>query len=188
MLRLRQRGFSLIEVLVSMVILAFGLLALAGLVVKSQASEFDAYQRAQGGVLLEDMVERINGNRANAAAYVTATPLGTGENQWTSCLTLPIGATRDQCEWSKALQGAAETRSAVQIGAMIGARGCIEQVQASNTNPGLCAAGIYRISIVWQGQTATTAPSLACGRNLYTDDRTRRALATLVQIGVPDCS
>jgi len=188
MLRLRQRGFSLVEVLVAMLILAFGLLALAGLVARSHASEFDAYQRAQGAVLLTDMVERINANRANAAAYVTATPLGTGENQWISCLLLPIGATRDQCEWSKALQGTGETRAAVQIGAMIGARGCIELVQASNTNPGLCAAGIYRISVVWQGQTATTAPALACGQNLYTDDRTRRALATLVEIGVPDCS
>jgi len=186
--RLRHVGFSLIEVLVAVIILAFGLLALAGLIAKSHTSEYDAYQRAQAAVLLDDMVERINANRANAASYVTAAALGTGETTWTSCLTLPVGATRDQCEWSKALQGRGEAQGATQTGAMIGARGCVEQIQASNSTTGFCAAGIYRVSVVWQGQTVTTAPALICGQNLYTDDRMRRALAALVQIGVPDCT
>ena len=188
MLRSHQRGFSLVEVLVAMVILAFGLLALAGLVAKSHSSEFDAYQRAQAAVLLTDMVERINGNRANAAAYVTAAPLGTGESTWPNCVGLAVGVALDQCQWSKELQGASETRGGASIGAMYSARGCIEQLQARNTTSGACAAGIYRVSIVWQGQTATVAPALACGANLYTDDRTRRALATVVQIGTPDCT
>jgi type IV pilus assembly protein PilV len=183
-----QRGVSLIEVLVTVIILAFGLLALAGLVVKSHASEFDAYQRAQAAVLLTDMAERINANRANAASYVTTTPLGTGEAVWTTCTTLAVGATRDQCQWSKALQGSAESNANGNTGAMVGARGCIEVVQTANTTPGSCAAGIYRVSIVWQGQSLTTAPSLACGQNLYGNDKLRRALATLVEIGTPDCS
>ncbi len=185
----RQRGAGLIEVLVTILITAFGLLALAGLVAKSTASEFDSYQRAQASVLLTDMVERINANRANAATYVTTTPLGTGETTWTSCSGLPIGMTRDQCEWSKALQGAAEsTTASSKAGAMVGARGCVELVQAANVTPGFCTAGIYSVSVVWQGQSATTAPALACGQNLYGDDKLRRALATLVEIGTPDCS
>jgi type IV pilus assembly protein PilV len=179
---------GLIEVLVTILITAFGLLALAGLVVKSTASEFDSYQRAQASVLLTDMVERMNANRANAAAYITTTPLGTGETTWTSCTALPTGTARDQCEWSKALQGASESKASGNAGAMVGARGCIELVQATNVTPGFCTAGIYRVSVVWQGQSATTAPALACGQNQYGDDRLRRALATLVEIGTPDCS
>jgi type IV pilus assembly protein PilV len=183
-----QRGVGLIEVLVTILITAFGLLALAGLVAKSTTSEFDSYQRAQASVLLTDMVERINANRISAAAYVTTTPLGTGESTWTSCNSLPTGTTRDQCEWSKALQGSGESNASGKTGAMSGARGCVELVQPTNVTPGLCAAGIYRVSVVWQGQSATAAPSLACGKNLYGDDRLRRALATLVEIGTPDCS
>lgn len=186
----QQRGVGLIEVLVTLLITAFGLLALAGLVVKSQASEFDSYQRAQASVLLTDMVERINANRANAASYVTTTPLGTGQTLWTSpCSGLATGTNRDQCEWSNALQGAAEsTTNGNAAGAMIAARGCVELVQAVNVAPGFCTAGIYRVSVVWQGQGTTSAPALACGKNLYGDDRLRRALATLVEIGTPDCS
>ena len=185
-----QRGVGLIEVLVTILITAFGLLALAGLIAKSTTSEFDSYQRAQAAVLLTDMVERINANRANAANYVTSTPLGTGQTTWatTPCTGLATGTNRDQCEWSSALQGAAESNAGGKTGAMIGARGCIEQVQAANVTPGSCTAGIYRVSVVWQGQSATSAPALACGQNQYGDDRLRRALATLVEIGTPDCS
>jgi type IV pilus assembly protein PilV len=180
---------GLIEVLVTVLITAFGLLAIAGLVAKSTTSEFDSYQRAQASVLLTDMVERINANRANAAAYVTASPLGTGATISTSCNSMATGTARDQCEWNNELQGAGEsTASGKAAGAMVGARGCVELVQAANTTPGFCAAGIYRVSVVWQGQSATVAPALACGQNLYGDDRLRRALATLVEIGTPDCS
>ena len=184
-----QRGAGLIEVLVTLLITSFGLLALAGLVAKSTASEFDSYQRAQAAVLLTDMVERINANRANASGYVTTTPLGTGQTQYTSCTGLATGTNRDQCEWSNALQGANEaTSSSAKAGAMVGARGCVELVQAANVAAGACTAGIYRVTVVWQGQSATSAPALACGQNLYGDDRLRRALATLVEIGTPDCS
>jgi type IV pilus assembly protein PilV len=183
-----QHGVGLIEVLVTILITAFGLLALAGLVAKSTTSEFDSYQRAQASVLLTDMVERINANRANAANYVTTTPLGTGATTATSCNTLVPGTARDQCEWNQALQGAGESTTSGKAGAMVGARGCVELVQAANTTPGACAAGIYRVSVVWQGQSATAAPALACGQNLYGDDRLRRALATLVEIGTPDCT
>ena len=42
----RQEGFSMIEVLVTMVILMLGLLGLAGLMIASQRAEVEAYQRA----------------------------------------------------------------------------------------------------------------------------------------------
>jgi type IV pilus modification protein PilV len=66
-----QAGTSLIEVLVTIVILAIGLLGLAGLQSRLQVSEMESYQRAQALVLLNDMVGRIEANRTNAASYVT---------------------------------------------------------------------------------------------------------------------
>jgi type IV pilus assembly protein PilV len=73
-----QRGTSMIEVLVTIVILTFGLLGLVGLQTKLQVSEMEAYQRAQALILLEDMANRIASNRNFAATYVTGAnaPLG----------------------------------------------------------------------------------------------------------------
>ena len=106
-----MRGVSLIEVLVTMVILAVGLLGLAGLQIRLQSSELESYQRTQALILLEDMTNRISTNRANAAAYVTtaANPLGIGDSQPISCSG--NGQSYDVCQWSNALKGAAEQSS-----------------------------------------------------------------------------
>jgi type IV pilus assembly protein PilV len=183
-----QRGLTLIEVLVALVICAFGVLGLAGLQGRAQQAEMEGYQRAQAVVLLSDMVERININSSNAASYVTgtSTPLGTGDSQPASCTSL-TGVARDKCDWSRELKGAAEINaSGGSIGAMIGARGCIEQVQAPNPAAGVCQPGIYRASISWQGLNPSASSSLACGQNLY--GGTRRIIATQVSVGVTTCS
>ena len=56
-----------------------GLLGVAGLQSRMQVAEVEAYQRTQAIVLLQDMVDRINANRVNAASYATGSvTLGTG--------------------------------------------------------------------------------------------------------------
>ena len=61
-----QYGATMIEVLITIVILAFGLLGLVGLQAKVQLADFESYQRAQAVVLLSDMVDRINANPGTA--------------------------------------------------------------------------------------------------------------------------
>ncbi|MDH5552280.1 MAG: type IV pilus modification protein PilV, partial [Nitrosomonas sp.] len=105
------RGVSLIEVLITIVILAIGLLGLAGLQVRLQTSEIESYQRTHALILLEDMANRVSANRNNAAAYDTAgAPLGTGDGQPNACAG--NGQAFDACQWSNALKGASEQSSA----------------------------------------------------------------------------
>lgn len=66
----RNAGFSLIEVLVTILILMVGLLGLAGLQGRAVTSQMEAYQRSQALILMKDMADRINANRKNAASYV----------------------------------------------------------------------------------------------------------------------
>ena len=61
-----------------MVILLVGLLGLAALMTSSQKAESESYQRAQALLLLQDMVERINANRAVAACYAITTDPSAG--------------------------------------------------------------------------------------------------------------
>src|SRR6266702_2585014 len=117
-----QRGTSLIEVLVTMVILAFGLLGAAGLQARLQLADMEAYQRSQALILVDDIASRIATNRANAAAYVTTAgnPLGTG---MVCPTTVSSRQQIDAAQWCNALLGAAEVAGAGKTGAMLGARG-----------------------------------------------------------------
>jgi len=107
----QSRGTSLIEVLVTLVILAVGLLGVAGLQSKMGVAEVESYQREQALLTLTDMVNRIYGNSAQAASYVTATPLGTGDSQPATCAGIAAGPALDQCQWSQLLKGTSEQTS-----------------------------------------------------------------------------
>lgn len=175
-------GFSLLEVLITIVILSFGLLGVAGLQSRYLAAEMESFQRSQALILVNDIASRLAGNRFDASTvtdppYVTASPLGTGDAPATPCPATPIYA-RDKCEWSKSLLGAAE-KSVVgtvttNLGAMVGARGCVELLD--DTPP------TYRVSVAWQGLTATKAPDLPCGKDAYGDDAFRRVVSYRVVI------
>jgi type IV pilus assembly protein PilV len=183
----RQRGSTLIEVLVTVVLLAFGLLGVAVFQSKSQVGSVESYQRAQAVILLEDMSARLQANSANAADYV-ATDIGTGDTRPEDCSGEAAGAARDLCEWSNLLKGAAETdASDKKIGGMIGALGCIEQTQAPNPAKGVCTPGQYRVSVAWQGLHETIAPSLTCGKDKYGTDTNRRVISVQVTSPLLTC-
>lgn len=168
-------GFTMLEVLVTIIILTMGLLGLAGLQARMQVAEIEAYQRSQAILVVQDIVSRINANRKNAAAYVTASPLGEG-NTVQSCAGM-TGAALDTCEWGNMLLGAAETSGTQKVGAMIGARGCI-------TNPVTTMPRQIGVAVVWQGLTPTATPtSTTCGAGLYGNEATRRAMVATIVIG-----
>lgn len=184
-----SRGFSLLEVLITILVISFGLLALATLQTKLQTTQMEAYQRAQALVIMQTMIDKINVNYVSAADYVTGleSPLGTGDDQPSSCADLSVGVNRDKCEWSLLLKGAAEKISDANVGAMIGARGCIDRVQQLNTASGVCVPAIYRVSVTWQGMNKTTAPSIGCGSGAFGDSGLQRLISTQVTIGLLNC-
>lgn len=63
----RLRGFTLIEVMIALVILAVGLLGMASLMARSQKSNESAYARSQATMLAYDFVERMRSNLVDPA-------------------------------------------------------------------------------------------------------------------------
>ena len=184
-----QAGTTMLEGLITLVILAFGLLGLAGLHLKIQTLDMEAYQRVQAILLLKDMVERIKANSASAADYVKAPNTYYGTDDTPVCPGASLSE-KDKCEWSNALQGAAESSSGTKVGAMIDARGCVEEIQAPDPTSGICLPGTYRVTVAWQGLFATSAPSLSCGSGKYgvpVNEAVRRAIANTIVIGLPTC-
>ena len=74
----QQKGFSLIEVLVTMVIISFGLLGIAGVIVNSMKNNQSSYARTQASVLANDIIDRMRANRitAETAPYAYNLALG----------------------------------------------------------------------------------------------------------------
>ena len=167
-------GFSMIEVLITIVILMFGLLALAGLQGRAVTAQMESYQRSQALILLKDMADRISSNRKNAASYVTAA-VGTGATCPAAGATT---ASKDLNEWCNALLGAAEVQGTSNIGAMIGARGCITQTVAPTTG----VASQYLVAVAWQGLNSTATSTITCGQNQYGNEGLRRLVAIPVNI------
>ena len=169
-----QSGVAMIEVLASLLVAAFGVVALAGLQSRAASVELEANQRAQAMVLLQDMAERLSANRRNAAAYVVAgVDLGVPDTSGQDCSAIVNDlALQDRCEWSARLRGAGVALGTRNIGAMIGARGCIESPQPA----------AYVITVAWQGDRPSAAPVAACGQGAYGADTLRRTVSTVVQV------
>jgi type IV pilus assembly protein PilV len=168
-----------------MVILAIGLLALAGLQARLHVLQIESYQRAQALILLGDMANRLTNNRYDAASYVTVDPLGTGN----PCPVAPANRQEaDAVEWCNDLIGAGEELGGGNVGTLVGGRGCVEGIADSDGD------GIddeFMITVAWQGLAPVSAPpaSVSCGADEYDDagtpcddDLCRRVVTTVVRI------
>jgi len=174
-----QTGMMLIEALVSLVIAAIALLGTVTLMAKSTRGEMESYQRVQALTLVQDMASRINANRQVASCYSNgATGLSTTTSPMPTCATgsaVQIAtANADLAAWKNALLGSSEVSGSSKVGAMIGAVGCVTQVDATNQ--------IYQVSVAWQGLMATAKPTLTCGKTSIGDNSLRRVISVQIQI------
>jgi type IV pilus assembly protein PilV len=168
-----QGGVGLLEVLITLLLLSIGLLGMASLQARAQQAEMESYQRAQALILLEDMANRMNANRTWRNCYLG--DVGQGSSSYV--VGCNVRSDADLQAWENLLDGAAESLAGNQIGAMIGARGCIEALDASGNH--------FEISVAWQGLAPTASSANTCGQGQYgTDDALRRVVSRTVRFAV----
>ncbi|MES2951953.1 MAG: type IV pilus modification protein PilV [Pseudomonadota bacterium] len=107
-LRLRVRGISLVEVLVSILLAAIGLLALSGAnVVSIRYSKMSQY-RGTAAMLAADLAERMRTNSVNIVSYAVATDFAAQQSSAPATLdpscesyltTCPSIAATDLANW-----------------------------------------------------------------------------------------
>jgi type IV pilus assembly protein PilV len=194
--RISSRGFSMVEVMVTLIIILVGLLGIAGLQIKAQVSELESYQRAQALILMSDIVDRMNINRLTAPCFIittntnTGTPFigaaGSGHLGTPSCTASTAAYNTQAVEtlsgMDSLLKGAAEVLSGSSVGAMIGARACISY-DASTEMSGSPGTGLYTVIVTWQGMAELLAPvNMNCAVGLYGSEPQRRAVSTTVRM------
>lgn len=130
--RERQSGFSLVEILVTLVVLSLGLLGVLGLQVTGLQRNDGAYLRTQASLYAYDIADRMRANRNNALSGTynllmsDAAPSGTGianvdRAEWFTDLgTLPggdgsINVTNNMAtivvQWNDSRAGGSQTAS-----------------------------------------------------------------------------
>lgn len=170
----RASGFSMIEILVTMVIVAFGLLGLAGFTSRATVMAVEASQRASAAAMLADMGNRMASNKSSAASYVTVGVLGATVQANCPNVTGPASlAARDLCEWNNRLAGAAEAQTSGATSALT-FRGCVSQPSASDP--------VFLVTIAWASTVKGTPPADDCAVDAFGNDAYRRTLRTLVRV------
>ncbi|MEQ1557370.1 MAG: type IV pilus modification protein PilV [Methyloglobulus sp.] len=154
-------GFTLIEVLVAVTIMAVGLLGLAGLQASGIKFNQSAYHRSQATNLAYDLADRIRANSSAAATYInidggnmdylqSPLPIGTAKP---NC-KLIAGCTPQQMAETDINQWRADIFAALPSGCgsvMVGAVGAATKNGCGGTIPAAVAASpdVYTITINW---------------------------------------
>lgn len=107
----KQKGLSLIEVMVTLLVTSVGLLGMAALQARSLQFNHAAYLRSQANILAYDMADRLRLNRDDARANlynisisaakpIPADLVSTDTNEWLSLIegSLPAGDGAVSCQ------------------------------------------------------------------------------------------
>jgi type IV pilus assembly protein PilV len=175
------RGFTLIEVLVTLLLITVSLIGMAGMQLAAKRAGYQAMQRSQAMALAQEALERIRANPGQAAAYHTglgAAALGGGK---LAAPELDCAAAKAECtpaqlalwdrwQWERKLDGMAGG------GGLIEPRACI----VFNAAAGRPNSGQIRIILNWRGPSALSdaiqAGEELCGTDAGGSDAQRQQL------------
>lgn len=102
----KNAGFTLIEVLIAMLVLAVGLLGLAGLQATSLKNNQSSYNRSQATQLAYDLADKMRANVPGVGTYTSGTATATANCLTTTGCSPANMAANDLSEWNSAVSGA----------------------------------------------------------------------------------
>lgn len=159
----KNAGFTLIEVLIAMIVLAVGLLGLAGLQATSLRNNLSAYNRSQATQMAYDLIDRMRANVAGIATYTTGTASAKANcKNITGCSPVEM-ATNDLYEWTCALAGGCENNTPPIAATLPGGQGivCLDSTPNDGTSAAIAncdgAGNTYVIKIWWDDDRSGTA-------------------------------
>ena len=154
-LRSRQRGFTLIEVLIAALVLSVGVLGVAGLQVTALKNLQSSQSFGVAAMLANDIADRMWVNQAQAVANTynhTDAPDTPADCVGGTCTTAEI-ASFDMNDWQQQIVGYTLADTTVIPGLLPAGSGTVAQIGASRS---------YLITLRWDddrsGSTGTTCP------------------------------
>lgn len=130
----RQRGFSLVEVLIALVIMSIGMLGIAGLYVQSLQAGRTSLLRHHAVTLAGDVADRI---RANPTAGVAYAGLGANNN----CVAAGVDCNPAQMAGNDVLLWNQQAGNSLPGGSVV--------ITFTAPDPALGIPPIYQIDVQW---------------------------------------
>jgi len=109
----KASGFTLIEVLITIIVLAIGLLGMAALQSTGLKNNNSAYMRSQATVLAYDMADRMRANSKGTYAAVAVPSAAIANCKTTVGCTVNDMAKNDIYEWDQLMQSILPSSSGV---------------------------------------------------------------------------
>ncbi len=155
----KQRGVSLVEVLVSVVIMSVGILGVAGIQVVSLQQNRSSIFRAEALQLANDILDRLRANRTQNYAGVNFidAPPGIAVCTAAAC-TPPQMRNYDVAQWKCSINSANADGTPFPRCVTLGIAGALPQGQGAivnNGNAALCPVGPTEICTVVRWQDAS---------------------------------
>lgn len=197
-----QRGVSMIEVLITLLVVALGVLAVIALQGLSKRNNVDSISQTIASQLAYDILERMRANSSGPAlsAYFNLAPNNLpgllAAEPTPNCRSAPCAdpvqlARYDIWEWEQQMIGGGETIGGVATGGLVNPTACID-------GPGLGASGLYTVTVAWRSGSqlsqiaAGDAGYVSCGAGAAVDgealygpgDVFRRTLSVSAYIAV----
>lgn len=141
-------GFSMIEVLAAVLVLAVGVLGYAGLQARAMRSTGESYYRSQAMAVAQDLASRMKINSAQLATYTTAT-------NWASVATQP-DLTCLSASCTPAQIASADIADISYEASSVLAKGRV------NVEPCINATSLTCVYVAWAGTAPTTGSSGQC--------------------------
>jgi type IV pilus assembly protein PilV len=151
--RTRQRGLSIVEALVALVVISVGMIGIAALYLSSLQASRSAKLRSQAVQLVGSIADRIRANRDAAAAYDTSKVTPALQDCATKNCTAANLALDDLARWLADLKAAMPGGTAV-TGTVI----VIDRARPNSDN--------YLITVTWREANADTDYSYVLSMNL----------------------
>ena len=168
----QQSGFSMIELLVSVVIMSVGVLGMAGLQIISMQQNRSALLQGEATFRANDILDRIRANPATTyAAALTDTPASTTDCVGNTCTEAEMAA-YDIAQWQCSINSNDASDDVYTVcsdfvedssvngilGTLPGGQ-CVSAGDACAGGSVALASGIYTVSIQWVDQQQVDAAS-----------------------------
>jgi type IV pilus assembly protein PilV len=152
-----QHGFTLVEVLVTVVILAVGLLGLAGLQAVSMRNNHSAYERTQAVQLAYDMADRVRANTEEQSNFDKLDGEAHASCTSTSGCNASEMAENDVYEWMLLVRGDDDVPGLLPVGDAIICRDSTpdDGTGSADVDNGCDGVGnIYAVKVWWNDNRA----------------------------------